>query len=74
MDPNNMVLVNRNFLAQVINSLKTMDVRGWESNSTLVDCINALTNVANQEPVKVNFEESNDGKTNEGEKKDDSKN
>ena len=53
MDINNLVLINRNFLAQIINSLTTLDVRGWDSINTLVGCVNALNDVANQEPVKI---------------------
>lgn len=63
MDINNMVLVDRNLLAQVVNSLKTLDVRGWNSIDTLVGCVQVLSQAANQPPVKVNVEEPEGGET-----------
>lgn len=69
-----MVAIDRNFLGQIINTLKTVDARGWESMNALVDCVGALMQIAQQPDVNIVKEEqpeevevANDGKDEHGE-------
>lgn len=69
-----MVAIDRNFLGQIINTLKTVYARGWESMNALVDCVGSLMQIAQQPDVNIVEEEqpeevevANDGKDEHGE-------
>lgn len=57
----NYVVVDRNVLAGVIESMKKIDVRGFESMDRLVGCVCYLQSIMNQAPLVPNEPNEKDG-------------